>query len=151
MKKLYLFALALGAAMLAGCAWTPRATPEMDAAAKQFTAYSDAATIYVYRSYLNRPDERATLYMNGLLVGDTRPGTFYRIDTVPARHVLHGLGTDSGHLAVDARAGQVYFVRLDVIGRESNFKLQSAAVGRQQISSCCEMLENWPGYWLSRW
>src|SRR5688572_5289822 len=138
MKKTYLhlFALAVCVSTLAGCAWTPRATVEMNAAAKQFTAYSDAATIYVYRSYLNRPDERATLYMDGLLVGDTRPGTFYRIDTVPARHVFHGVGIDSGHLAVEARAGQVYFVRLDVIGRESNFKLQPDAVGRQQITSC---------------
>jgi hypothetical protein len=135
--------------VLAGCTWTPYATTETSAAAKQFTANPDAATIYVYRSGYSRPDENSILYMDGLVVGSTRPGTFYRIETVPARHVFHGIGLDPGYAAVDARAGQIYFVRLDVIAGQSQFKLQPQSVGRQQVISCCEMLDTWPWAHLS--
>jgi len=137
--------LAIAAAALAACAYTPTASREMDSAMKQFPVYSDAATIYVYRSYLNRADEWSTLYMDGHLVGTTRPGTYFRIDTVPARHVFHGTGVDPGSIAVKMQAGQIYFLRLDVIARESNFRLEPAAVGRKQLLDCCDMIEVWPG------
>jgi len=145
----HVLALTVVLGLLGGCVYTPTAPREWDSWAKSFEAHPSAATIYVYRDVYNRPDERATLYMDGKLVGETRPGTFFRIDTVPARHVFHGIGLDPGYLAVDARAGQIYFVRMDVVGRHTLYKIQSEQVGKKQLQACCEMIENWPGAYLS--
>lgn len=143
------FTAVLALCALTGCIWTPRASPELDSAMKEFPAYAYGATIYVYRSSFSRPDEESILYMDGRVVGYTRPGTYFRIDTVPSRHVLHGIGLDSGQLAIDARAGEIYFVRLDIIGGQSKYRFESNQTARDQIRACCVMLENWPGSALS--
>lgn len=140
---------AFAIAVLAGCAWAPRAHPELDAAMKEFPTDPNASTIYVYRSGYNWSGEQSTLYMDGHLIGNTRPGTYFRIDTTAERHVLHGAALDAGQIAVNPRPGQVVFVKVDVVGRQSNFKFQSDAVGRQQVRACCVMIESWPGTGLA--
>ena len=136
--RILLVVLALG--VLDGCAIRRAAPVEVDAAMKDFPARPDAATIYVYRSVYDRRERGTTLYIDGQLVGNTRPGTYYRLEVVPARHILHGVGLDAGELAVHARAGQIYFVQHDVVGRHSLFTLQHDEVARARIRSCCRML-----------
>lgn len=136
-------------ALLASCASTPQASRERDAEAKQFHTHPNAGTIYVYRSNFNRLDqmlEDTVLYLDGRLIGSTLPGGYFRIDAGPGRHVLHGIGADAGQLVVDVRPGQLYFVRLDVVGGQSNFRAQPEPVASRSIDSCCALLENWaPG------
>lgn len=139
--------LALAAlTLLAACSATPEASREEDALAKEFLSHPNAATIYVYRSEFNHLDLDSVLYVDGRLIGSTLPGAYFRVDTVPGRHVLHGTGVDVGSIAIDARPGQVYFVSLDVVGGHSNFRLVNDAFGRDRVRACCALLENWgPG------
>jgi hypothetical protein len=137
---------AVAAFGLTGCTSTPEASPQQDATAKQFVTHPNASTIYVYRSPFNQLDYDSVLYLNGRLIGSTVPGTYFRIDTVPGRNVLHGSGADVGEIALDTRPGEVYVVSLDVLGGHSNFHIERDAVGRERIRSCCVLLENWaPG------
>jgi hypothetical protein len=132
--------------LLAACASTPEASLERDAEAKQFLTHPNAATIYVYRSPHNRIDSDSVLYVDGRLLGSTLPGTYFRIDTVPGRHVLHGIALDAGQLELEVRPGQTYFVALDVIGGHSRFTYVPEQVGRERVRACCALLENWgPG------
>ena len=145
-RKGWTFAAAVAVLMLAACASTPEASVERDAEAKQFLTHPNAATIYVYRSQANRLDSDSVLYIDGRLLGSTLPGTYFRIDTVPGRHVLHGIGIDAGQLGMDVRPGQTYFVSLDVIAGHSNFAFVPPQVGRERVLACCALLENWgPG------
>ena len=134
------------ALFLAACASTPQAVPERDAAAKQFLSHPNAATIYVYRSQFNHLDADTVLYLDGRLIGSTRPGTYYRLDAVPGKHVLHGSGIDLGQFELDARPGQIYYVSLEVIGGHSRYELVPERVAQQRVRACCALLENWwPG------
>jgi hypothetical protein len=135
-----------GALLLAACASTPQASHEADRQAKAFQTHPNASTIYVYRSEFDSLDEHSVLYMDGRLIGATVPGTFFRIDAVPGRHVLHGTGVDNGEMTVDTMAGELYFVSLKVIGSHSNFEAVPDSAGKKHVRACCAMLENWsPG------
>jgi hypothetical protein len=132
--------------LFAACASTPQASPEADQRAKEFHTHPNASTIYVYRSEFSSFEEDSVLFMNGRIVGATLPGTFFRIDTMPGRHVLHGTGHDLGTIALDTDAGELYFVAMDVIGGHSRFQLVPARVGEARVRDCCAMLERWaPG------
>jgi hypothetical protein len=138
---------AIAALALAGaCTSTPQASRESDAAAKDFHTHPNAATIYVYRSEFDHLEDESVLYMDGRLIGATLPGTYFRIDAVPGRHVLHGMGPDVGSIPLDVRPGESYFVSLDVIAYHSRFTAVPFDVGEQRVRACCALLENWaPG------
>ena len=131
--------------LLAACASTPEASPERDAAAKDFHTHPATAALYVYRPD-TALDEESVLYMDGRIIGSTLPGTYFRIDARPGKHRLHGIGADSGSLELEVRPGELYFVSLRVSGGNSRFARVDPAKGRQVVGSCCTLLENWaPG------
>ena len=132
--------------LLAACTATPEAAPESDARAKEFLTHPNASTIYVYRSPFNHYATDSVLYLDGRVIGTTIPGTYFRLDTTPGRHVLHGTGVDLGQITLETRAGEIYFVALSVNGGHSAFELVPDREGRQQVRACCALLENWaPG------
>jgi hypothetical protein len=57
--------------------------------------------------------------------------------------VLHGVGVDSGRIALETRAGELYFVEVNVREGVSSFQQVSEPVGRKRIVDCCARLENW--------
>ena len=138
-------AAALGTALLAaGCLFTTIADPQNDAAAKQFATHPAAASIFVYRSRFNHQAGDSVLYLDGRIVGMTQPGAYYRLDTTPGVHTLHGTGSDSGQIMVTARGGQLYFVSVDVIGGHSSFSLVAEDAGREQVRACCVLMNTAP-------
>jgi len=138
--------LFVAALLAAGCTSTPQASRERDAEAKEFRTHPGAATIYVYRSGHDRLEDLSVLYLDGRLIGQTLPAAYFRLDVVPGRRILHGTGFDAGSIVLDARPSQLYFIELRVTEGQSNFTPVSALAGRQRVSSCCAMLENWaPG------
>jgi hypothetical protein len=146
MLRIWFGALAILALLVAGCASTPQASPERDSQARQFPTHPGASTIYLYRNEFDYHEDQAVLYIDGRLIGATLPGAYFRIDTVPAPHLLHGMGVDVGKLEVETRAGELYFVELSVSGGHSHFRLVPEEVGRRRILQCCVLLENWaPG------
>ena len=132
--------------LVAGCASTPQTSHEQDTDAKQFGTHPNAGTIYVYRTEFDHLEDQTVLYANGRLIGATLPGTYFRLDLPPGRHLLHGIAADTGRITLDTRIGELYFVELTVVEAQSNFRLVSDEVGRSRIVKCCALLENWaPG------
>ena len=145
-RRLAAAVLALASLLIAACASTPEATPERDALAKEFLTHPAASTIYIYRSPFNHLDADTVLYVDGRLIGATRPGAFFRLDVNPGRHILHGNGIDIGEFELDTRPGQIYFVEDTVNGGHSQFRVVPESVGQQTVRACCALLENWwPG------
>ncbi|MGZ5118941.1 MAG: hypothetical protein ACXWCY_18790 [Burkholderiales bacterium] len=146
MPKIWSGVLALMALLVGACASTPEAPRDRDAEAKQFLTHPNASTIYVYRIDVEPSDDQVVLYIDSRLIGETLPRTYFRIDAVPGRHVLHGTAVDSGRLELETRAGALYFVELSVAAGQSNFRLVPEEIGRKRILECCTLLENWaPG------
>ena len=137
------------ALVIAGCTSVPQASAERDAEARQFQTHPNSATIYVYRPDFPSPDSGATdsvLWVDNRLVGSTLPHTFFRLDVRPGRRVFHGDGHDTGQLALDTSAGELYFVSLNVVGGISYFARVPPGTGKRDILRCCAMMENWtPG------
>lgn len=145
-RRIFTGFVAIVALLVAGCASSPQASRERDTEAKEFRSHPGAGTIYVYRSEHDRLEDLSVLYVDGRLIGETLPGAYFRIDTTPGRRVLHGVGPDTGKLALETRPGQLLFVELHVIQGQSHFRAVPEPVGRQRIAKCCAMLETWaPG------
>ena len=137
------------AAALSGCTSTPQAPPDRDAEAKRFVAHPAFAAVYVYRPDFPASDDvwtQTVLWIDDRLIGQTLPGTYYRVDLRPGAHRIRADGPDQGRLTLDTAAGQVYFVRLNVVAGSSRFALVDGETGRKENLVCCALLENWaPG------
>lgn len=142
-------ACAIAAALVvAGCTSVPQASAERDADAKQFDTHPATAAIYVYRADFGNyhGDADSVLWLDTRLIGSTLPRSFFRLDARPGRRVLHGDGHDSGKLAIDTKAGEIYFVSLSVLGGISHFEQVPPETAKREILRCCAMMENWaPG------
>lgn len=133
---------------IAGCASTPEAPVERDAEAKQFAAQPATAALYVFRPDLPADLEAmdSVLFVDRRLIGATLPGTYFRVDLRPGEHVLRGYAYDQGSLKIATRAGEIYFVRLNVENGTSRFTPVGPDAGKREIQRCCMLLENWaPG------
>ena len=133
----------LAAALLAACVFTPLASSQQDTLAKEFITHPGASTIYVYRSQFNHHDTDTVLYLNGRVIGATQPGGYFRIDTTPHTHTLHGTAADIGELMLTTRPGQLYFVAVEVIGGNSTYTVVPEEAGRERVRACCALLEHW--------
>lgn len=146
MHRLVTYLAAAAVMLVAACTSTPEADPRHDALAKEFLTHPNASTLYVYRSPFNHYATDSVLYLDGRVIGTTVPGAYFRLDTTPGRHVLHGTGIDLGQMALETRAGEIYFVSVEVIGGHSNFEVVADETGRARVRACCALLENWaPG------
>lgn len=145
--RVALAVLATAMLALAGCVSVPQATPERDAEAKRFLARPDAATIYIYRpDFLTAEMDDSVVYVGDRLLGMNLPGTFFRFDVLPGAHVVRSVASSASQIRIDARAGELYFVRLYVSGGNSLLGLVDADAGKRDILRCCALMENWaPG------
>jgi hypothetical protein len=132
--------------LVTGCTSTPEASRERDAEAKQFLTHPATAAIYVYRPDVDQFEYHVDLYIDGRIVGETLPRTFFRIDVAPGRHVLHGSAQDLGKLELDTRPDALYFVEHAVAAGQSYFRVVPEEIGRKRLVACCTLLERWaPG------
>ena len=133
-------------ALLAACASTPEASPELDREAKRFDTHPGSSTIYVYRTDTPSLQDDSVLWINGRLIGATLPRTFFQIHLNPGLQRLAGYGVDNGTLVLDTRPGEAYFVRLQVLAGHSRFEAVAPDRARSELPACCALLENWrPG------
>ena len=140
-----------GAASLVAWTSTPQATSDRDA--------ENAETVQLAPQLGRglclppRPPQRAlgewsdsVLWVDNRLIGSTLPGTYYRVDLRPGRHVLRGDGPDVGRFTLDTRSGGTHLVSLNVRAGTSHFAVVAAEVGKRDLLRCCSLMENWaPG------
>lgn len=136
--------------LVAGCASTPEASLSSDADAKRFEPALNAAIVYVYRP-TGAGHGVATLWVNGRLLGETLPLTYFRVPVSPGRTRLTAAGGDSGRIEFDTQRDGVYFVEAQVAGESQSesstiFRRVPPETGKAAIVNCCRMLESWrPG------
>jgi hypothetical protein len=141
-------ALFIALAILNGCASTPFASPATESDAKRFEAAPNAAILYLYRPRLPGGDAAATIWVDGRLLGETLPTTFFRIPLGPGRHRFTVTGNDTGRLEITTQAEGLYFVEMQVLGESQGgtmtiFRSVTPEIGKTAILGCCRMLETW--------
>ena len=138
-------------AFLGGCAATPGASPASDAEAKRFESAPRAAIIYLYRPAASGGRGPSTVWVDGRLVGQTLPASYFRIAARPGRNLITASAGDAGRLEIDTQADAVYFVEMQVFGETESesstvFRGVAPEVGKAAIQRCCTLLETWrPG------
>jgi len=133
---------------LGGCTSAPEASPGRDAEVKRFISNPGSAGVYVYRPDLPNAETegQSVLWIDGRLIGQTLPRTYFRVDLRAGAHELRGDGPEHGRLMAKTSAGELYFVRLNVVGGTMRFAAVDAETGKREILRCCVLLENWaPG------
>jgi len=146
-------ALVLLLFLLVGCASTPEASLQSDAEAKRFESAPRAAIIYLYRGDAPGASSTSTIWVDGHIVGQSLPATFFRVPVRPGRNRISAYANDQGHLDIDTREGGIYFVSMRVAGTDETpsstvFRSVAPEVGKTEIVRCCTMLEAWrPGQW----
>ena len=147
MRRLAALSVAV-ACVLAACASTPQATPERNAEALRFEADLRAAVIYIYRPENTGSAPAAVVFLDGRIVGDSLPATFFRVIAQPGRNRIEGTAGDTGRIELATHPGGIYYIEMRVRGGveaspQSTFRAVPAEEAQAAILRCCWMLETW--------
>ena len=135
--------------LCASCASTPEASPERDAAAKEFEAVTRDAVIYVYRPDARGTSTNTTLWVDERLNGESLPRTYFRNIVFPGRNVIETSPPDSGRIVVRTHPSEVIYVEMRTTGGSeegspsSHFRVMPAKEAQAAIRACCTRLEIW--------
>ena len=100
--------------IVTGCASVPMASLEKDASAKTFQVASGKSNIYIYRNENFGGAIKLTLLMDGKLIGDTAPKTYYLLETDPGKHSILSKAENDSILELNTEAGKNYFLWQEV-------------------------------------
>ncbi|MES2611039.1 MAG: DUF2846 domain-containing protein [Pseudomonadota bacterium] len=108
-KNLCALVLSTAALALVGCT-APRATPDADQKAKQFTPQAQTASLYIYRSEMTGASAPMTVSVNNQSLGKTNARTYYQLEVAPGSYTVVSSADNTSTVTVDAEAGKSYYV-----------------------------------------
>ena len=127
-------------AMLAGCASVPMASLESDSAAKQFQVAADKSRIYIYRNENMGGAIPMSLSVDGRMLGQSGPKTFFMVDVDPGSHTVSSHTENVSTLTVDAKAGKAHYiwqeVKMGMWSARSQLQEVDAATGQAGVAEC---------------
>lgn len=130
------FVLAL-AAFVGACASVPEASPELDQAAKSFTAPSGMAGVYVYRNETFGAAIKLDVFLDGKWLGETASKTYFYVEVPPGKHTVMGKGENQSVIDFDAVAGKLYYiwqeVKMGLFQPRNNVQLVDEETGRAGV------------------
>ena len=92
--------LAVISMLLGGCAATPQASLQDDAAAKQFESAPGTAIVYLYRADYPSNVGFPVLWLDNRLIGELTPASYFRVSVRPGKNLLTAYaGSNSKHAA----------------------------------------------------
>jgi hypothetical protein len=128
-------------AALAACASVPKAPPERDLAAKQFsTPMPGQAALYVYRNESFGAAAKMGLILDGAYLGDTAAMTFHWVTIAPGKHTLVGKAENDAVLEFVAEPGRNVFVwqevKMGMWSPRNRLELVDEARGKAAVAEC---------------
>lgn len=133
-------AFLLIASLMGGCASVPMASMDDDAKAKSFAVREDKANIYVYRNESFGGAIPMTVALDGRVVGQTGPQTYFLFEVDPGPHEVSSIAENNSVLKLDAKAGKSYFVwqevKMGVWMARSQLHEVDEQTGRKAVAEC---------------
>ncbi len=105
-----LIALMGVASLLSGCASVPMASMEDDTHAKEFKVDPEKSRIYLYRSESFGGAIKVPVTLNGRMMGQTAPKTYYVWDVAPGKQDITCIGESTGSLTIETKPSMAYYV-----------------------------------------
>lgn len=125
---------------LGGCASVPMASPQQDAAAKQFTVPPGKSRIYLYRNETFGAAVTMTVALDGKVMGRTASKTYFVWDVAPGRHTIDSETENDSKLTLNTVAGKPYFVwqevKMGLFTPGSKLHLMDRKAGEAGVLEC---------------
>lgn len=135
MKKL--FAVAVLALNIVGCATVNMGDAKQDAALKTFTVPQDKAGVYVYRNETMGAAIKMTVEMDGQQIGQTGANTYLYKEVAPGKHTFTSKAENDSTVEVDAKPGTLLYlwqeVKMGFVGARSKLQLVDQAQGQKGV------------------
>ena len=134
--------LLLACAVLAtGCATSiPPAAPELDQAAKTFTAPADKAGLYVYRNEFLGAAIKFEVFLDGKRLGELPSKNYFYVEVPPGKHTVTGKAENESSIDFEALPGRLYYVwqeaKMGVFIARNLVQLVDEGVGRAGVMEC---------------
>ena len=123
--------------LVTGCASVPEASPELDQAAKTFTAPRDKAGVYIYRNETFGAAVKLHVLLDGRYLGETAAQTYFYEEVAPGTHTVTGKAENESALSFQAVAGRLYFIwqeiKMGLLQPRNEIKLVDEAAGRAGV------------------
>lgn len=141
-RNVLLPALLMVSSYLVGCASVPMATLQDDTLRKEFSMPAQGnAGVYIFRNSNFGAALKKTVYVDGKLLGETAPMTYYYTEIQPGEHKL---STESefgeNDLILQAESGKNHFVRqaikMGIVVGGATLSLVSEEEGRKGVLEC---------------
>lgn len=110
MRKVIAAFVMLSALLMVGCASVPMASLDADTKAKEFTALPGKAALYVYRNETLGGAIPMSVGVNGKILGQTGPQTYFHLNLVPGLYEVDSHAENISKISLSAEAGKAYFV-----------------------------------------
>jgi Protein of unknown function (DUF2846) len=141
LKKLFLAAMLVMAALATGCASVPMAGVEQDAKMKTFAAPVGASNIYIYRNEgVMGAALKIGVTVDGKDVGETAGKTYFMIPVAPGKHTVASKGETGSSIDINAEAGKNYFVwqeiKMGLLSGGSKLHIMDEAAGKTGVQEC---------------
>jgi len=128
--------------LMTGCASVPTAPKEEDTARKTFAVpTSDKAGLYVYRNSFIGQALKKSVYVDGVLIGESSNKVFFYVEFAPGEHKI---STESefgeNDLKISAEGGKNYFVeqyiKMGAFSGGAGLKLVDEKQGKENVLKC---------------
>ena len=142
LRKVLGVLLAVASIYLSGCASVPMASNDDDALRKQFsTPPENTSGLYIYRNSTLGGALKKTITVDGQVIGESAPKTYFYLDLKPGTHTLATESEFSDNMfTLDTEGGKNYFVRqymkLGVFVGGANFETVTDEVGKKGVMEC---------------
>lgn len=142
LKRMLILLTLVVSTYLTGCASVPMASVERDHERKEFAIPpQETAGLYIYRNSSFGGALKKTVFVDGVVVGETAPMTYFYMDVKPGIHVLSTESEFSNNdLELNTQGGKNYFVRqyikFGVFVHGANLELVPEEEGKQGVLEC---------------
>lgn len=141
-KKIFFLSTLVAAFHLTGCASVPMASKEDDQLKKQFAAPAkNASGLYIYRNSNFGGALKKSVYVDGSLIGETAPMTYFYTQVKPGEHTLSTESEFSPNdLKIKTVGGKNYFVlqqiKMGVFVGGAKLELVPEDQGKKGVLEC---------------
>ena len=138
------------AILTAGCATTSKALIDEDLEAKNFSIDPEVGVVYLYRGKgVYAAAVQYPVKINGVEVGGTGPGTYFRWELPPGKYQFASHTFESSSIVeIDVEPNELYFIRqgirMGVADSRITLKQVDMMVGKSKVSSYKLLLSAYP-------
>jgi len=142
LKKLLIILTITTSSYLTGCASVPMASMEEDNLKKQFTAPPQGASgLYIYRNTNLGGALKKDVYIDGMLIGETAPMTYFYKRVKAGKHTLSTESEFSDNdLILQAASGKNHFInqyiKMGLFVGGAGLELVSEKNGKNGVLEC---------------